>query len=147
MKALHLTAVIAAILFFAIPEGLDSCGIGAPLPVFVTLEGPADVAQFLKGKLGVLRRSYHPRHLIGAFRVLSGLPLTDGEIDSLYQQSGGGGTPYFGERMNVAPEPATGSSPPTRTSASVSACPAPCTIIGPKHSLLKMLERTLSTGC
>ena len=96
MKALHLTAIIATILFFAIPERLDSCGIGAPLPVFVTLEGPADVAQFLKGKLGVLRRSYHPRHLIGAFRVLSGLPLTDGGIDSLYQQSGGGGTPYFG---------------------------------------------------
>ena len=94
MKALQATALIAAILFFATPEGLDSCGIGAPLPVFVTTEGPPDVNQFLKGKLGVLRQTYQPRHLIGAFRVLSGIPLTKGEMASLYEETPGTGAPY-----------------------------------------------------
>lgn len=101
MKALHATVALAAILFFATPAGLDSCGIAAPLPVFAPLEGPGDVSGFLKGKLGVLRRTFQPRHLIGAFRVLSGIPLTQSEVDSLYQQSGDSSEPYSGASLNA----------------------------------------------
>ena len=77
--------VIVIGLFLAFPVVLDSCAIGPPTPIFVTLKRPADVeGQFLKGRVGVVRPSLDPRYLIGAFRILSGRPLTRTEADALY---------------------------------------------------------------
>src|SRR5436309_152939 len=80
-----LTAVLAGVLLIATPSGVDSCGIAAPGPVFATRQRPADLKAFLDGKVGALQRSYGQRYLIGAFRILSGLPLTAAEAKTLYQ--------------------------------------------------------------
>ncbi|HEY2019082.1 MAG TPA: hypothetical protein VGH38_36500, partial [Bryobacteraceae bacterium] len=89
MRIWHVAAMIAAVVVISVPEGLDSCGIALPTAVFATTQGPADLKdQFLKGKLGVLRRSYRQQYLIGAFRILSGVPLTEPEVKSLYSAPG-----------------------------------------------------------
>src|SRR5437870_2617202 len=80
MRGLPPLAVIAGVLVISVPSGLDSCAIAPPEPVFATSQRPADVDQFLKGKVGILQRSYGQNYLIGAFRILSGVPLTGAEI-------------------------------------------------------------------
>ena len=46
---------------------------------------PADLrSEFLKGKLGVLRPAFRMQYLIGAFRILARVPLTDAEVEALY---------------------------------------------------------------
>lgn len=95
VKALRAMALISTGLLIAGRSGLDSCSIAPNEPVFATSQRPADLDQFLKGRLGILQRSYRQNYLIGAFRILSGLPLTKGEIQSLYgPPSGGLGSPY-----------------------------------------------------
>ena len=84
MIALRAAALIATGLAIAVPSGLDSCSIAPPEPVFATSQRPADTGQFLKGKVGILQRSYRQTYLIGAFRILSSVPLTEAEIQSLY---------------------------------------------------------------
>jgi hypothetical protein len=76
--------IMVLILVFATPEGLDSCAIGPPEPVFVNHQVPPNRREFLDGKLGILRPSFEPRHLLAAFRILAGAPLTKTEKDSLY---------------------------------------------------------------
>jgi hypothetical protein len=81
----HIAVFIGGCFIMAVPEGLDSCGIAPPSPVFSVSQGPANFeGEFLKGKLGVLQRTFHQRYLIGAFRILKGLPLTEEEIGSMY---------------------------------------------------------------
>src|SRR5258708_30050643 len=92
MTVLRATALIARGLAIAVSSGLDSCSIAPPEPVFATSQRPADERQFLKGKLGILQRSYRQNYLIGAFRILSGVPLTGAEIQSLYGPPSG--SPY-----------------------------------------------------
>jgi hypothetical protein len=82
MKTLRVLGATALLLVGAVPEGLDSCAISGPSPVFSTSQGPADLNQFLAGRIGVLPR-VRQRHLIGAFRMLSGLPLSAEETQSL----------------------------------------------------------------
>src|SRR5579864_2463504 len=95
MKLLRATTLIATGLVISIPSGLDSCAIAPPDPVFATTQRPADLGQFLKGRLGILQRSYRQNYLIGAFRILSGAPLTEAEIQSLYgPPSSSMGSPY-----------------------------------------------------
>ena len=78
MKARYAVAAALGFMTIAVPTGLDSCGIAPPTAVFATLKGPADFSgQFLKGRIGVLRRSYKEKYLIAAFRILSGAPLTE----------------------------------------------------------------------
>jgi tetratricopeptide (TPR) repeat protein len=76
--------IMLLILMFATPEGLDSCAIGEPEPVFINHQGPPNRLNFLDGKLGILRPSFEPRHLLAAFRILTGVPLTQAEKNSLY---------------------------------------------------------------
>jgi hypothetical protein len=78
-------AAIAVLLLLAIssPTGLDSCGIGAPTAIFATVKGPADDGEFLTGRLGVLKSTYDRRYLIAAFRIMSEVPLTQEERDSV----------------------------------------------------------------
>src|SRR5579872_5224028 len=103
MRVWHWAALAAATVVIAVPEGLDSCAIGPPTAVFATRQGPADLRnQFLKGKLGVLRRTYQQRYLIGAFRILSGVPLTEVETKSLYEPSSDGAGDSLGW---VTPDP------------------------------------------
>ena len=85
MRALKLTAVCVGIILFAFPTGSDSCGIAPPVAVFATEHRPADVAEFARGKIGVIRPSYQRRYLIGAYRVLTGKPLSPTEAQALYQ--------------------------------------------------------------
>ena len=68
MKVLRVTALIATGLAITVPSGLDSCSIAPNEPVFATSQRPADLSQFLKGRLGILQRSYRQNYLIGAFR-------------------------------------------------------------------------------
>lgn len=84
MNFLRVALTLALILAFATPEGLDSCAIAPAVPVFINYQGPPNQREFLDGKLGVLRPSFEARHQIAAFRTLSGVPLTQAEKDSLY---------------------------------------------------------------
>lgn len=87
MRALSLTVVFAGALVLAFPTGSDSCGISPPVPVFSAAQGPANLdSEFLKGKVGVIRPSFGRRYLIGAYRMLSGKPLSAAESDALFQQ-------------------------------------------------------------
>jgi outer membrane protein assembly factor BamD (BamD/ComL family) len=68
------------VLLVAVPEGLDSCGIAPPAPVFSTTWGPADpVGEFAKGRIGVIRPSNQRRYLVGAYRILAGGSFSDEE--------------------------------------------------------------------
>ena len=85
MRRVLLIVVVASGLFLSLPVVLDSCGMGPPVPTFVAEKRPVDVnGQFLAGRLGVVRRSWEPRYMIGAYRMLSGKPLTAEEITALY---------------------------------------------------------------
>ena len=87
MRALSLTVVFAGALLLAFPTGSDSCGISPPVPVFSAAQGPANLdSEFLKGKVGVVRPSFGRRYLIGAYRMLSGKPLSAAESDALFQR-------------------------------------------------------------
>jgi len=66
---------------------MDSCATGPPVAIFATTTRPANVTgEFLKGKVGVLRASYKPIYLIGAYRMLSGKQLTEAEVEALYSE-------------------------------------------------------------
>ncbi len=84
MKRLSLSLTVAGILILATPAGVDSCAIGPPEPVFATQQRPADIAAFLKGRIGVIRPSFQRKYLIGAYRILSGSQISDHEAQSLY---------------------------------------------------------------
>jgi hypothetical protein len=90
VRAWNVIAVLVGALLLATPSGMDSCGIPYSIPVFATAQRPADLQSFANGKLGVLRRSYGHKFLIGAFRILSGVPLTSGETESLWGTSSQG---------------------------------------------------------
>jgi len=78
----------AALLAIAVPEGLDSCGPMPSSAVFVATQRPANIrGEFLKGRVGVLLRSFEPIYRIGAFRILSGVPLNDEEVGALYPEN------------------------------------------------------------
>jgi hypothetical protein len=94
MIVFRVVVILVMVLLFATPEGLDSCAIGAPVPAFLATQGPPKLLEFLDGKLGVLRPSFAPRHLIAAFRILSGVPLTQVEKDSLYMDQRATGIGY-----------------------------------------------------
>ena len=68
----------------AFPTASDSCSIAPPVPVFSTSHRPADVQGFAQGKIGVIRPSYQRRYLIGAYRIVSGKPLSEKEAEALY---------------------------------------------------------------
>jgi hypothetical protein len=77
--------MVVVLLLVAVPAWLDSCAIAPPAPVFSISRRPANIqGEFLKGKLGVVRGSWQRRHLLAAWRMLSGAPLTDAESTSLY---------------------------------------------------------------
>jgi len=84
MRASVTALTMVGCLAISVPSGMDSCGIAPPVPIFATSQRPADLKQFLAGKVGVLQRSYHQRYLIGGFRILSGIPLTETESRSLF---------------------------------------------------------------
>jgi len=85
MKLWQGAVSFVVLLLIAIPSGLDSCAIAPPTQVFSTKQMPADLRnEFLKGKLGVLRPTFRMEYLIGAFRILAGVPLTDTEVETLY---------------------------------------------------------------
>jgi hypothetical protein len=76
-------AAIACVLLF--PVAVETCSIGPPVPLFVTEQHPAQVQKrFAKGNLGIVRRSFDPIHFIAAFRILSGKPFTNEQIETLY---------------------------------------------------------------
>ena len=84
MKPVYGAILVALLLILAAPSGLDSCAIAPPAAVFVAHKRPADREAFLAGRVPVLQRSYSGPDLIAAFRVLSGKPLTEAEVASLY---------------------------------------------------------------
>ena len=85
MKVPAFAAAVAGLVALCVPTGLDSCAIGPPEPVFVAVTRPADLTEFLRGRLGVLQKSYGQRYLIAAFRVLGGTALTTAEQTSLFR--------------------------------------------------------------
>jgi hypothetical protein len=85
MRASVTTLAIVGLLGISMPSGLDSCGPGfPPSAVFATSQRPAELNEFLSGKVGVLQRTYRQRYLIGGFRILSGIPLTETEAQPIY---------------------------------------------------------------
>src|SRR5581483_4705160 len=83
MKGLSLAVVLAGALVLAFPTGSDSCSIAPPVPVFATAQRPANVADFVTGRIGVIRPSYQRRYLIAAYRTLTGKPLAPNEAEGL----------------------------------------------------------------
>jgi hypothetical protein len=119
MRLLRFSAELAGLLALAFPTGSDSCGIAPPVPVFATAHRPADIGEFAKGKIGVIRPSYQRRYLIGAYRMLSGKPLSVMDAQALYagqkpsqpsfsdirwpdvrKKMGAGGPPFVGTYRN-----------------------------------------------
>ena len=95
MRASVTALAIVGLLGISMPSGLDSCGPGfPPTAVFATSQRPADLSQFLMGKVGVLRRTYDQKYLIGGFRILSGIPLTETEAQSIYNFVPGADLPH-----------------------------------------------------
>jgi hypothetical protein len=95
MKARHIMASIAAIVFLASPIAVDSCAIGPPEPVFMTRSGPADPqGEFFRGRIGVLVPSFGRRYLIAAHRYLSGRTFSKEEADAFMTPEEPGGNPY-----------------------------------------------------
>ena len=91
----------AAICALGFPIVVDSCGISPPIPIFVTRTRPAEVAnQFAKGRLGILQPTFEPAYLIGAFRHLSGKPLTAAEMAAIYPNDSGRMEAYEREWAN-----------------------------------------------
>lgn len=84
MRALYGLVMVAMLLVLAVPSGLDSCAISPPVAVFVASQGPADRGEFLRGKVSAVLDSYSQRDLVAAFRVLSGVPLSEAEVAALY---------------------------------------------------------------
>ncbi len=84
MKALYGLLAAALLLVLAVPAGLDSCAIAPPGPVFTATRGPADLKVFLTGRVGVVQAAMRRTYLIGAYRMLSGVPLSDREAAALY---------------------------------------------------------------
>src|SRR5262249_46146568 len=77
-------AGVAGLVVGAVPSGLGRLAVPPPTGVFGTQQMPGVFRnEFLKGKLGVLRPTFRMQYLIGAFRILSGAPLTDTEIEVL----------------------------------------------------------------
>jgi hypothetical protein len=99
MKVRYLLAMAAGVLLVAVPEGLDSCGIAPPAPVFSTAKRPADPVEFARGRIGVIRPSYERRYLVGAYRILSGGTFSDQQAGA-FSLVGKTGTPRF-ERSGV----------------------------------------------
>lgn len=96
MKARYAVAAALALLAITVPTGLDSCSVSAPGPVFATSQRPADLwGQFLKGRIGVLQRSYREKYLIAAFRILSETPLTEEEAAALFIDLPAGGADMY----------------------------------------------------
>ena len=94
MKTCFAVAAALALLILSVPTGLDSCAIGPPSPVFSTGRRPANIeGEFLKGKAGVVRGSWQRRHLLAAYRILSGAPLTAAEAASLYPKPSAAAAP------------------------------------------------------
>ena len=84
VKFWNVGAIVAAVLGLAVPEGLDSCAIGPPEPVFEARQRPADLHRaYVEGKLGVLWPSYETRYLVAAYRILTGGKYTDTEITAM----------------------------------------------------------------
>lgn len=85
MKGLSLGIALVGALFLAFPTASDSCSISPAVPVFTTRQRPANLAsEFLQGKVGVIQPGYGRRYLVGAYRILSGKPLSAAEADALY---------------------------------------------------------------
>ncbi|HEY3743729.1 MAG TPA: hypothetical protein VGL53_27985, partial [Bryobacteraceae bacterium] len=102
MRRSWLLLAIAAGLLITFPSALDSCAIAPPAPIFETVKRPADVSgEFLRGRLGVVRTSWEPIYLIGAFRILSGRPLTKVEMDALYPPTPDRDDRYYGARAGI----------------------------------------------
>ena len=83
--------------------------------MFINHDGPANRVAFLDGKLGVLRPTFQPRHLIAAFRFLSRVPLTQAEKESLYEDQRDIGAspsyPYPPQRWSEARQTVPGTGP------------------------------------
>lgn len=74
---------VLLLLLLANPADLSSCGPFFPSAVFTRPTCPDDEQEFFHGHLGILQRSYERRYLAMAFRILSGEPLSDAQIDSV----------------------------------------------------------------
>lgn len=110
-----MTKLLAAsiALLFLFPPVMETCAKGPALPLFVTQKRPAQIQQKLRrGNLGVLRRSLEPIYFVAAFRILSGRPFADGQIEALfakqeqpnYFQQTFGIELWRASRTSVAPE-------------------------------------------
>ena len=85
MKHLLATLFALILLMIGFPIVLDSCASPPAFPVFAALRRPANVrGEFLRGRVGVVRGGWRPVYLIGAYRMLSGRPLTETERRALY---------------------------------------------------------------
>ena len=62
------------------PPAGDACGPFFPEVSFVYEHEPGP--DFLRGELGIVKPGYYRRHLIVAYRYLSGAPLTPGEVEA-----------------------------------------------------------------
>jgi tetratricopeptide (TPR) repeat protein len=63
------------------PPAGDACGPFFPVVSFVYEHEPGP--EFVRGELGIVKPGYYRRHLVVAYRYLSGAPLTPGEAKTL----------------------------------------------------------------
>jgi tetratricopeptide (TPR) repeat protein len=87
MRVKFLLASMAAVLLLETPISLNSCGIAAPVPVFVTRSIAADpLGQFAKGRIGVIMPTFGLKYLIGAYRLMSGRSYTAQEAEAFFSE-------------------------------------------------------------
>lgn len=68
------------LLLLAHPADLSSCGPFFPEAVFTRSTRPDNERAFFSGDLGILQPSYERRYLAMAYRLLSGVPLSNAQI-------------------------------------------------------------------
>ncbi|HEY1335934.1 MAG TPA: hypothetical protein VGF59_00425 [Bryobacteraceae bacterium] len=74
-----------------VPEGLDSCAIGPPEPVFSTQTRPADLRNdFAAGRIGIVRGTWQRPYLAAAYRVLAGGKIAPDDAAALVATPGKG---------------------------------------------------------
>lgn len=104
MRLWQQIALGAAVFCIAIPEGLDSCAIAPPAPLFVAKKRPGNLyGEFLKGRIGVVQEGWGTVDLVAAFRMLSGRPLVEDEVANLYPRTRDAqvdGSSYFSAMNN-----------------------------------------------
>src|SRR3974390_3578047 len=71
--------MLGALMFLTTPCAIYSCGPFLTSEIFAFEDRPGDAADFAAGTLGIVRPGFRRAYLVGGYRYLTGLKLTEGQ--------------------------------------------------------------------